>query len=353
MAKHLSRIADRSPSRGQLKRIDGNHHAPLRALVLGGCGFIGSHLVDELVAAGQRVTVFDRSIQPAECDWQGVRHFRHELADTARLRQALLDTDLVYHLAGHAVPQTSQLDPLADIEDNLIGTVGLLDAMRTTACRRIVYFSSGGTVYGEASAESIDESHPLRPVSAHGAMKLAIENYLGMYQRSHGIQPIVLRVANAYGPRQGKTGLQGFIGTCLYALLRHEALDIWGDGHTVRDYIHVSDVVRLARLAGESVQRTGTFNVGSGSGISLNDLVALIERIVGRTMLTRCHPPRAFDARHIVLRNEHAAETFGWSPRVPLEQGIQQTWEQLRTRWVDQAFRSTIVPVGMTAPRTT
>lgn len=301
----------------------------MKALVLGGCGFIGSHVVDALLAAGHQVSIVDRSPLRRDCDWHDVECFLGDLNQLDVLARALVGVDVVYHLVSTTFPSSSNLDPVADIEGNLIATVRLLDLMRQAGCRRIVYFSSGGTVYGEPTVVPVDESQPLKPICSYGIVKVAIENYLFMYDRLYGLQPVVLRASNPYGPRQGKTGLQGLIGTVLNRLHLGQSMTIWGDGETVRDYIFVKDLARLALVAGEDAIHTGVFNAGSGRGYSVNELLALASQVTGIESCVDRQPPRAFDVHRIVLAVEAARTTFDWQPTTSIEDGLKLTWDYL------------------------
>jgi len=301
----------------------------MKALVLGGCGFIGSHVVDALIAGGHEVVVFDRTPMRNDVHWPGVRHFLGALDQFEVLSAAIAGVDVIFHLVSTTVPSTSNLDPVADVEGNLIGTLRLLDLMRETGCKRIVYFSSGGTVYGEPTVEQVDESQPLDPISSYGVVKVAVEKYLGMYQRLHGIDATILRASNPYGPRQGKAGVQGLIGTSFQRILTGQPIDIWGDGSSIRDYIYVEDLAKLAVLAATNGS-SGVFNAGSGQGHSVNDIVGLVARTTGTTPEIRLHPGRGFDVRRIVLSIEKAKSRYGWFPEVPIDNGLVRTWISLR-----------------------
>lgn len=304
----------------------------MRALVLGGCGFIGSHVVDALLGAGHQISVMDRSPLRSDCDWAGVKHFQGDFDRVDVLAQALNGVDVVYHLVSTTFPSTSNLDPVADIEGNLIGTVRLLDLMREAGCRRIVYFSSGGTVYGEPDIQPVPESHPLHPICSYGVVKVAIENYLLMYERLYGFEPIVLRASNPYGPRQGKTGLQGLIGTMLNRMHLNQPLTVWGDGKTIRDYIFVKDLARLALLAGERQMHTGVFNAGSGRGYSVNELLTLASKVTGVEPVVDRQPARAFDVHKIVLDIGAARDAIGWQAVTEMEDGLRMTWDYVLGR---------------------
>lgn len=298
----------------------------MRALVVGGNGFIGSSLVQALRVRGLDVAVLDPGQPRKDLDWSGIGFIAGSLADAAVTVKALAGVDVVFHLAGTTVPGTSNLDPIADVQENLVSTLGLLGAMRAVGVRRIVYFSSGGTVYGNPSMSPVPESHPLQPISSYGVVKVAIENYLRMYQQLGYIDPVVLRPSNPYGPRQSTAGVQGAVAAFLGAAARGEPVRIWGDGDVVRDYLYIDDLVELAATAGLS-NEMGVFNVGSGEGYSLNALCAVISDVVGRPLAIEYLPGRAFDVRRVVLDVSAAYRVFGWSSRYSLRDGLLATWQ--------------------------
>ena len=301
----------------------------MRALVIGGNGFIGSSLVGRLRAQGVAVRVLDIGRPRTDVTWESVEFVQGSLADGSLLPHALADVDVVFHLASTTVPGTSNLDPAADVQGNLVATLGLLQAMRAAGVRRIVYFSSGGAVYGNTSVDTVSESQPLHPVSSYGVVKAAIENYLHMYRELGDLEPVVLRPSNPYGPRQSTAGVQGAVATFLALALRGEPIRIWGDGEVVRDYLFIDDLVEMAVRAGLAPD-TGTFNVGSGTGHSLNQLCAVVSQVTGRKLDIQYLPGRPFDVKRIVLDNGAARAAFGWSPRVPLAEGVERTWLALK-----------------------
>lgn len=298
----------------------------MRHLVLGGSGFIGSHLVDALLACGDLVRVYDRSPERFRAAPVGVEFVAGSLDETALLAEALADVDQVFHLVSTTVPATSNLDPVADIQGNLMATVRLLEMMRAEGVRRLVFLSSGGTVYGIPEVTPIPESHPLRPISSYGIVKIAIENYLMMERHLHGLRPVVLRASNPYGPRQSHKGVQGVIGTFLWRVARNEPIHLWGDGSVVRDFIQVGDLAQLC-LAAAASPYEGILNAGSGAGHSIHEVVDTIARVTGRDLAPVYRPGRGFDVPKVVLDIERAREVIGWQPRVALEAGIAETWD--------------------------
>lgn len=307
----------------------------MKVLLIGGCGFIGSHVADRLLAEGLQVRSFDRRPEPFRPPLRNVDYVLGDLTDTAQLYEALSGVDAVIHLASTTVPSTSNLDPVADITGNLIGTVRLLEIMRATGQRKIVFLSSGGTVYGIPQVDPVTETHPLRPISSYGIVKVAIENYFHMEHSLHGLQHIILRASNPYGPRQGHTGIQGIIGTHLWRIARGEPVEVWGDGSVVRDFIHVRDLADLCVTAVLS-PISGCYNAGSGEGTSVAEIVDCIDRTVQATGSAPVRPirkpGRGFDVPRVVLDISRARADLGWSPRTGLNAGIAETWDWVRGR---------------------
>lgn len=298
-----------------------------RVLILGGNGFIGSHIVDALMARGCKVRVFDRQPERTRAPLPGVDYRIGDFGDRASLVEALIDTDVVIHALSTTVPGTATLDPVADIEGNLVNSVLLLDLVRETGVRRLVFLSSGGTVYGMPDALPVSEDHPLRPITSYGIVKAAIEHYLGA-AAMQGLETLILRPSNPYGPRQGHLGVQGVVTTFLRRVRDGSPIEIWGDGSVVRDYIFVGDLAELCAKAALS-DRTGAFNAGSGTGHSINEVVSVIRDVTGKSVEPRYKPSRSFDVPRVVLDISRATAAFGWRPSVPLEAGVMQLWNWL------------------------
>lgn len=297
----------------------------LKALVLGGNGFIGSHLTDRLLSEGHSVRVFDRFRERFREPLPNVDYRIAQFSDSFAIAEALEGIDIVYHLISTTVPGTSNLNPAADINDNLIMTVGLLEQMIKAGVKRILYFSSGGTVYGNPEKLPVPEDHPLNPICSYGIVKLTVEKYLFMYKHLFGLKPVVVRPSNPYGPRQGHIGVQGLIATFIHKIINGETIKIWGDGLITRDYLYIDDLVRLCVIAGSS-DYTGIFNVGSGQGYSILSIIDILANIVGKKPDVIHEPIRSFDVREVVLDITRAKEKFGWDPEISLEDGIKKYW---------------------------
>ncbi|MCZ0963991.1 NAD-dependent epimerase/dehydratase family protein [Paracoccus benzoatiresistens] len=298
-------------------------------LVIGGCGFIGSHIVDSLLDRGCRVRVLDTRSEAFRAPLAEVDYVIGNFGSEVVLRQALQGVDAVVHTASTTVPSTSNLDPVADIQGNLIATVRLLKEMRQAGIRKMVFLSSGGTVYGIPKTEIVEETHPLAPISSYGIVKVAIEHYLHMERQLHGLEYVVLRAANPYGPRQGYNGVQGIIGNFLWKIAHGEQIEIWGDGSIVRDFIYVQDLAELCAIAVQ-MPIYGCFNAGSGKGSSVNEIVEIIRVLTDRTIKPIYRPGRSFDVPRIIL-DISRSKAVGWAPRTQLIDGMRQSWD-----WINQ-----------------
>jgi UDP-glucose 4-epimerase len=234
--------------------------------------------------------------------------------------------DVIHHYVWSTIPQTANDDPLTDLNGNVGTTIWLLDAMRRLGGKRMVFTSSGGSVYGRLRTTPVSEDHPLNPVSAYGASKVAAEKYIGFYRAQYGVDGRIARVANPFGGGQDPRRNQGAVATFFDRALKNEAIFIWGDGSVVRDYIHISDVAAaLARLADaplSTASQVPTFNVASGEGRSLNQIVGAIGALLGRSADVQFSPARPFDVPVSVLDIARANAMIDWRPRLTFEQGL-------------------------------
>lgn len=300
-----------------------------RCLLLGGSGFIGSHLVELLIEEGFQVRVFSLS---AACSNRlaSVAH-RVELAggdfrDTRALANAVRGCAYVYHLIATTVPSTSNRDPVFDVETNLISTLRLLEICVREKVRQIIFSSSGGTIYGTTDTKPIPETNPTEPRSSYGITKLTIEKYLKLFHALYGLDYTVLRIGNCYGPRLPVTGEQGVVGVFLDLLRRGKPIVLWGDGSVRRDYVYVSDVARAFRAALGQQSPFKVFNIGTGVGTSLLELIGLIERVTGRRGRILNEPARPADVPVNILDPARARQYLRWVARTTLETGLLSTW---------------------------
>ena len=301
---------------------------PKRCLVLGGRGFIGSHLVDALLERGYRVRCFDRphraSLGDSHLTNPDFALYEGDLASEADVAEALVGCDICYHLVSTTLPKSSNADPVFDVESNLLGTVRLLTHAVKFGLKKVIFVSSGGTVYGVPTQLPILETHLTDPVCSYGITKLAIEKYLGLFHHLHALDYTVLRIANPFGERQRTHASQGAIAVFMGKVLRGEPVEIWGDGSVVRDYIHIADVVEALLISIEKSNGEHVLNIGAGRGHSLNEVLDAIEKVTGRLANRQYLPGRAFDVPVSVLSIARAKEALGWSPKVNFEQGLER-----------------------------
>jgi UDP-glucose 4-epimerase len=295
-------------------------------LAVGGSGFIGSYVVEQLLAAGHQVRAMSRGAPRYRQESPRLSLVTADVRDPHALRAALRGCDAVVHMASTTLPATGDINPKGDIADNLVATVDLLESMRDLGIRRLLYLSSGGAVYGVPEIVPIPETHPLRPINSYGIVKVAAESYIELFARSAGLSPVILRPSNPYGPRQGRKGLQGLVNTLMSHAIGGEPVQIWGDGSVVRDYLHVRDLARLCGLAiGSPVE--GVFNAGSGQGTSVREMIELVSAATGRRIDAQFGPARAVDVPVSILDNAAAGRSFGWRPEIDLAEGLSSTWQ--------------------------
>ncbi|CAB5289393.1 UDP-glucose 4-epimerase [Burkholderia multivorans] len=306
-----------------------------RCLVLGGNGFVGSYLVEALVEAGHQPVVFERPqiLRIAELEkLDQVTWIEGDFVNAEALDEALDGCEYVFHLISTTLPKSSNDNPIYDVDTNLRGTLALLDAMVKRKARKVIFVSSGGTVYGTPRSVPITETHPTEPLCSYGITKLAIEKYLHLYYVLHGLDYAVLRLSNPFGERQRFEAKQGAIAVFLGHALRGEPIEIWGDGSVVRDYIYVADAARaLIAAMGDTDGDDRVFNIGSGEGRSLNQVLDAIETVLDRPVERRYLAGRSFDVPVSVLDIERAKRSLSWRPQVPFEDGLKNTVAWLRT----------------------
>jgi UDP-glucose 4-epimerase len=271
-------------------------------------------------------------VQPLHASHLGNPNFESvegDFSSEADVAGALADRDLCFHLVCTTLPKSSNADPVFDIESNLVGSVRMLENALRLGVKKVIFASSGGTVYGVPCQTPITEAHPTDPTCSYGITKLAIEKYLQLFSTLHGLNFAALRLANPYGPRQRLHSSQGAVAVFMGKVLRQEPIEIWGDGSVVRDYVHIHDVVDALLLAAET-SVNGVFNIGSGQGRSLNELLNVIERVTGMTATRSYFPPRAFDVPVSVLDIDRAARLLRWAPKVTFEEGMKTFHDWLK-----------------------
>jgi len=300
------------------------------SLVLGGAGFIGSHLAEALARDGQRVRIFDRPHVDRLPQLQRFELFTGDFLNPQALAPAIAGAEVVFHLISTTLPKNSNDNPAYDVESNVLGTLRLLELCRRHKVRKLVFVSSGGTVYGPPRSTPVREDHPTEPICSYGVHNLMVEKYLQLEHHLHGLDYSVVRPPNLCGPRQRLDTAQGAVAVFLDRALRGEPIEIWGDGSVVRDYIYVADAVEALVKASRFKGEPRVFNLGSGRGTSLKELVAEIEKLLGKPVKVNYSAARALDVPVNVLDASAAAQHLGWRASTPLAEGLRRTYDWLR-----------------------
>jgi UDP-glucose 4-epimerase len=295
----------------------------MRVLVTGGAGFIGSHLVDALLARGAEVTVVDdlSSGRVTRLDPAAGLH-KVSIADAARLTEIVerARPQVICHLAAQIDVRVSVETPAEDARINVLGTINVLEAARAVGAR-VLFASTGGALYGEHAPIPSDETVPPAPEAPYGTAKYCAEQYIGLFNRLHGTRHGVLRLGNVYGPRQDPAGEAGVIAIFCGRTLQGQALTVFGDGTQTRDYVYVGDVVE-AFLAAAGGDRAGVWNIGTGTESTVLDLIDLLGRAADRGLEPEFAPPRPGELQRSALANGLAERELGWKPATAIDAGI-------------------------------
>ncbi|WP_248768503.1 NAD-dependent epimerase/dehydratase family protein [Pseudomonas sp. MWU12-2345] len=299
-------------------------------IVLGASGFIGSRLCEVMGAKIPNLKAFGRNpLYPSafsRCRW-----IEGDFSDINQVAHAIAGCDTVIHLVNATTPASANLNRVMDLEANVVSTLNLLDVCVSSGVKKIVFISSGGTVYGVPSVVPTPETADNDPITAYGVSKLIIEKYLFLYRHLYGLDYTILRVANPYGPYQTNKKNQGVIAAFLRRAIHGEPIDVWGDGSVVRDYIFIDDVVSAIELAILNGTDKKIFNIGSGRGLSINEIILTLENVLGKKIEINYMPRRNMDVPVSVLDIAQAAEVLKWTPKVEFSQGIQDTFEWVKS----------------------
>jgi UDP-glucose 4-epimerase len=304
----------------------------MKALIIGGNGFIGTNLADALLKSGHKVTSFDRYPSRYREPDPRITYVYGDFANHGEVQDAVRGNDWIFHLAYTTLPATSNEDPQFDVRSNIIDTLQLLEACKECNVKKIIFISSGGTVYGVPQNLPITEDHPTEPICSYGITKLTIEKYLHLYHHLHNLDYVVARLANPYGELQNPQAKQGAIAVFLGNVISDKPITIWGDGEVVRDYIYISDAAEALVKAAEycpDENEPRVFNIGSGGGQTLNEIVRAIKNVVGKPVEVVHHPARSADVPVNVLDIQRAKKCLEWQPEINLENGIRKTWDWL------------------------
>jgi UDP-glucose 4-epimerase len=300
----------------------------MRVLVTGGVGFIGSHVVDRLLAEGHAVAIVD-NLSTGRRELLNPAATLHVCDIRSARLGAVVDAEgpeAVVHVAAQAAVPRSVADPLFDASVNVLGTIALLEAARRAGVRRVIYTSTGGAGYGDTPVLPTPEDHPSRPTSPYGVSKTGAERYLECWAGLTGTPALTLRLANIYGPRQDPQGEAGVVAIFSHRLVHGESCIVNGDGEQTRDYVYVDDVADAVARAVATPEATGAVNIATGRGTSVNELYRRLAASAGVSLPARHGPAKPGEQRHSVLDPSRAKQLLGWSPATTLDEGLARTY---------------------------
>ena len=299
----------------------------MKVLVTGGAGFIGSHVVDLFVENGYEVVVVDDLSTGRASNLNRAAKF-HRLDIRSPMLAEVFEherPDFVSHHAAQMDVRRSVAEPLFDADVNILGSINLLECARRYGVKRIVYISTGGAVYGEPEYLPCDEAHPINPICQYGASKHTVEHYLYMYHEIYGLDYVVLRYPNVYGPRQDPQGEAGVVAIFTGQMLAGDQIVINGDGEQQRDFVYVGDCALANLLATTSENQNTIYNLGFGRPTSINDIFSALKSITKYEREPVYGPAKVGETRRIYLEATKARQELGWTPKVTLEEGLEQT----------------------------
>jgi len=294
----------------------------MTVMVIGGCGFIGSHIVHALDSSDIPSIVYDKFVGSPSA-FRHCTYYGGDIGDVATIQRCIEQHNVtqIIHLVSTTLPKSSNDNMSIDLTTNVVQMVALLDMFIASGIQKVVFMSSGGTVYGMPHTLPVSESHPTEPICSYGIGKLAIEKYLALYKHLHGLDYVVLRAANPYGKGQDPLKGQGIIANFVNKLHHGLPLEVWGDGCIIRDYFDVRDLANLTQQALLS-KHCGVFNAGSGVGTSINDIINKLASITKIEPKVVYKEPRLLDVPAIILNCEKAERIFGWRASIGLETGL-------------------------------
>ncbi|MBM4159437.1 MAG: NAD-dependent epimerase/dehydratase family protein [Ignavibacteria bacterium] len=305
-------------------------------LLLGGGGFIGSHLADELLNKGYKVTIFDKfnfSKNNIQHIINNLNIIEGDFNNKIDLKKSLKNINYIFHLVSSTLPATSNQNPVYDVESNVVSTLNLFQECIFRKIKKVVFISSGGTVYGIPEIVPIPETHPRKPICSYGITKKIIEDYLYLYNKMYELDYVVFRLSNPYGERQSPMLSQGVIPIFLRKIHYNKEIEIWGDGNIIRDFIYIKDAVKVVANSIDTNTTEKIFNVGSGIGQSLNSVLEIMNKVTGKLPKTAFKKSREIDVEKNILDISLVKKTFKWQPETSIENGIGYTYDYIKQNY--------------------
>lgn len=303
-----------------------------KCVLIGGSGFLGVNLAKALLSSGYDVTLVDKKA-PSQKLFSGVvdniSFRRIDFRDAAKIAPIIKDKDILFHFAYSSLPANSMRKMEEDLRSNVAESIGLFRLAAKNGVGKIVFPSSGGTVYGNTGMLAAKENFPTNPICAHGITKLTVEKYLFMFKEIFNLDYLIYRIANPYGPGQDPSGEQGLVANAMGKILKGLPVTVFGGGETVRDYIYVEDVIDAFTIGIKKDLKNDIFNIGTGKGYSINSAIRLIAKVAGVKPNIEYTSRRPFDVKASVLDNSKMRKASGWKPKVSFEKGIGKTYNWL------------------------
>ena len=302
-------------------------------ILIGGAGFIGTNLAKGLLSEGYSVTVVDKLLsrfftQSGIID--KVSFCRCDYLDLEELKPAIKNQEILLHFAYSSLPGSPINSMENDVKDNVLGSIRLFKFAAENGVKKIIFPSSGGTVYGDAGKSPIKESSPADPICFHGISKLMIEKYLFLFKRTFGVDYLLYRISNAYGPGQNPDSGQGLIPNVISRIYKDEQINIFGDGKAVRDYIYIDDIVKAFMSGIKYDLKNDVFNIGTGIGYSINEIIDNISRTLSVRPKIVYSDKRITDVRSNVLNTDKIRSITGWKSEISIEEGIKKTCQWIK-----------------------
>lgn len=295
-----------------------------RIILIGGFGFIGMNLINKLIKNYDLIVLdLKNGINDKKIQW-----IKGDFRDKELLRSVISQRDIIVHLACTTIPSSSEQDIKKDIIENVFGILDLLEVCVEKKVCRLIFFSSGGTVYGELKGGAFKEDDTVNPINAHGIMKLTNEKYIKLFSR-RGLEYVIVRPSNPYGRMLNLDKPQGIIDVLLKKLVSGDSIEIWGDGEIIRDYIYIDDFIDLIVKIIESKVSNEIINAGTGIGYSINQLIEIMKKIINKDIKIQYLNRRNFDVSANILDIRKAKEIYNWEPRLSLTEGITEIYNKL------------------------
>lgn len=300
----------------------------MNILITGGAGFIGSHIVDAYLQSGHRVVILDNLSSGKKKNIPSKAVFYEMDLLDPQVEKLIRDENIevINHHAAQISVTHSVTDPLEDANINIIGSIRLLESAKSCGVKKFIFASTGGAIYGVQDSFPADENHACRPESPYAISKFSVENYLTFYRKTHGLNTVILRYSNVYGPRQDPHGEAGVVAIFCQKLLKKSQPTIFGDGEQTRDFISVLDVAQ-ANVVALNSPLTGTFNISTGKETTVNELLQNIARMTGNGLTPQYGAPRKGELQRSVIDSGKFQKNMDWNPKVSLKEGLGKTYE--------------------------